>query len=74
MAMQEELNQFKKNNVCELVCKPEHQSVVGTKLVFRNKIDESCVVVRNKAILVTQRDNQEKGVNFDETFAPVARL
>ncbi|KAH9649857.1 hypothetical protein KPL70_026141 [Citrus sinensis] len=47
---------------------------VGTKWVFRNKMDESGVVVRNKARLVAQGYNQEQGIDFDETFAPVARL
>ncbi|KAH9685791.1 hypothetical protein KPL70_014095 [Citrus sinensis] len=74
MAMQEELNQFERNNVWELVPKPEHQSVIGTKWIFRNKMDESGVVVRNKGRLVAQGYNQEEGIDFDETFAPVARL
>ncbi|KAH9687354.1 Integrase catalytic domain-containing protein [Citrus sinensis] len=74
MTMQEELNQFERNNVWELVLKPEHQSVTGTKWVFRNKMDESGVVVRNKARLVAQGYNQEEGIDFDETFTPVARL
>ncbi|KAH9780087.1 Integrase catalytic domain-containing protein [Citrus sinensis] len=74
MAMQEELNQFERNNVWELVPKPEHQSIIGTKWVFRNKMDESGVVVRNKARLVAQGYNQEEGIAFDKTFAPVARL
>ncbi|KAH9658405.1 hypothetical protein KPL70_023484 [Citrus sinensis] len=74
MAMQEELNQFERNNVWELVPNPEHQSIIGTKWVFRNKMDESGVVVRNKARLVAQGYNQEERIDFDETFAPVARL
>ncbi|KAH9763753.1 hypothetical protein KPL70_001275 [Citrus sinensis] len=74
MAMQEELNQFERNNVWELVPNPEHQSIIGTKWVFRNKMDESGVVVRNKARLMAQGYNQEEGIDFDETFAPVARL
>ena len=74
MAMQEELNQFERNNVWELVHKPEHQSIIDTKWVFRNKMDKSGVVVRNKARLVAQDYNQEEGIDFDETFAPVARL
>ena len=74
MAMQEELNQFERNNMWELVPNPEHQSIIGTKWVFRNKMDESGVVVRNKARLVAQGYNQEEGIDFDETFAPVARL
>ncbi|KAH9671187.1 Integrase catalytic domain-containing protein [Citrus sinensis] len=74
MTMQEELNQFERNNVWELVPNPEHQSIICTKWVFRNKMDESGVVVRNKAKLVAQGYNQEEGIDFDETFAPVARL
>ena len=74
MAMQEELNQFERNNVWELVPNPEHQSIIGTKWVFRNKMDEFGVVVRNKARLVAQGYNQEEGIDFNETFAPVARL
>ncbi|KAH9782035.1 Integrase catalytic domain-containing protein [Citrus sinensis] len=74
MAMQEELNQFERNKVWELVPKPEYQSIIGTKWVFRNKMDESGMIVRNKARLVAQGYNQEEGIEFDETFAPVARL
>ena len=55
--MQEELNQFERNQVWDLVPKPEHQSIIGTKWVFRNKLDESGVVVRNKARLVAQGYN-----------------
>ncbi|GJU09123.1 retrovirus-related pol polyprotein from transposon TNT 1-94 [Tanacetum coccineum] len=47
---------------------PIIQSVIGTKLVFRNKLDE------NKARLVAQGYNQQKGIDYDETYAPVARL
>ena len=57
MAIQEELNQFERNNVSELVPKPEHQSIIGTKWVFRNKMDESGVLVRNKDRLVAQGYN-----------------
>ena len=58
----------------ELVSKPEHQSIIGIEWVFRNKMDESGVVVRNKARLVAQGYNQEKWIDFDETFAHVAML
>ena len=74
IAMQEELNQFKRNNVWELVFNPKDQSIIGTKWVFRNKIDESGVAVRNKIRLVAQGYNQEERIYFDETFAPIARL
>ena len=74
MAMQEELSQFERNQVWELVPKPTHQAVIGTRWVFRNKLDEHGEIVRNKARLVAQGYNQEEGIDFDETFAPVARL
>ena len=74
MAMQEELSQFERNQVWELVPKPTHQAVIGTRWVFRNKLDEHGEIVRNKARLVARGYNQEEGIDFDETFAPVARL
>ena len=63
----------KRNNVPKLVPKPQDPSVIGTKSIFRNKLDESGIVVRNKTKLVAQGYNQEKGIDFDETYAPVAR-
>ncbi|GKA49878.1 retrovirus-related pol polyprotein from transposon TNT 1-94 [Tanacetum coccineum] len=74
MAMQEELNQFKTNNVWSLVPPPENQTIIGTKWVFKNKLDENGIVSRNKARLVAQGYNQQEGIDFDETYAPVARL
>nr|GEY83069.1 copia protein [Tanacetum cinerariifolium] len=47
---------------------------IGTKWVYRNKNDERGVVVRNKARLVAQRHRQEEGIEYDEVFAPVARI
>jgi hypothetical protein len=53
MAMKEELNQFKGNNVWTLVPRPTHQSIIGTKWVFfRNKKEENGIIIRNKARLV----------------------
>ncbi|GJT84538.1 retrovirus-related pol polyprotein from transposon TNT 1-94 [Tanacetum coccineum] len=74
VAMQEELNQFVANDVWELVPLPMSQSVIGTKWVFRNKLDENGIVSRNKARLVAQGYNQQEGIDYDETYAPVARL
>ncbi|GJU24151.1 retrovirus-related pol polyprotein from transposon TNT 1-94 [Tanacetum coccineum] len=74
MAMQEELNQFKTNDVWSLVPPPENQTIIGTKWVFKNKLDENGIVSRNKARLVAQGYNQQEGIDFDETYAPVARL
>jgi hypothetical protein len=73
VAMQEELNNFTRNEVWHLVPHP-NQNVVGTKWVFRNMQDEHGVVTRNKARLVAKGYSQVKGLDFDETYAPVARL
>ncbi|GKC48974.1 copia protein, partial [Tanacetum coccineum] len=48
--------------------------LTGTKWVFRNKLDENGVVSRNKARLVAQGYNQQEGIDYDETYTPVARL
>ena len=72
--MQEELNQFTRNEVWELVPRPEDKTIIGTKWVYKNKMNEQGEVVRNKARLVAQGYCQEEGINCDETFAPVARL
>jgi hypothetical protein len=69
--MQEELNNFKRNEVWSLVPRPK-QNVVGTKWVFHNKQDEHRVVTRNKAQLVVKGYAQVVGLVFEETFAPVA--
>ncbi|GJS12135.1 retrovirus-related pol polyprotein from transposon TNT 1-94 [Tanacetum coccineum] len=74
IAMQEELNQFVTNDVWSLVPPPENQTVIGTKWIFKNKLDENGVVSRNKARLVAQGYNQQEGIDFDETYALVARL
>ncbi|XP_073152562.1 uncharacterized mitochondrial protein AtMg00820-like [Henckelia pumila] len=73
-AMQDELNQFERNSVWYLVPRPLDKSIIGTIWVFKNKLNESGNVVRNKARLVAQGYRQEEGIDFDETFAPVARL
>ena len=72
--MQEELNQFERNKVQNLVEKPLDHPIIGTKCVFKNKLDENRVVARNKARLVTKGYNQEEGIDFDGTFAPISRL
>ncbi|GJT65000.1 zf-CCHC domain-containing protein [Tanacetum coccineum] len=74
MAMQEEINRFKTNDVWELVPNPMDMTIIGTKWVYRNKLDENGVVTRNKARLVAQGYNQQEGIDYDETYAPVARL
>lgn len=74
IAMQEELLQFQCNDVWELVSRPSDKNIVGTKWIFKNKSDDFGVVTRNKARLVAQGYKQVEGIDFDETFAPVARL
>jgi hypothetical protein len=71
--MQEDLNKFKRNEVWSLVERLK-LNIVGTKWVFCNKQNEHQVVTRNNARLVSKDYSQVEGLDFDETFAPVARL
>ncbi|GKD93624.1 putative ribonuclease H-like domain-containing protein, partial [Tanacetum coccineum] len=73
-AMQDELLQFKLLKVWTLVDLPRDKWAIGTKWVFRNKKDERGIVVKNKARLVAQGYTQEEGIDYDEVFAPVARI
>ena len=75
-AMQEELQQFELNNVWELVKRPDpwKHNIFGTKWIYHNKKDEHGQVVRNKACLIAQGYTEVEGIDFDETFSPVARL
>ncbi|GKD28611.1 putative ribonuclease H-like domain-containing protein, partial [Tanacetum coccineum] len=73
-AMQEELLQFKIQKVWILVDLPYGKRAIGIKWVYRNKKDKRGVVVRNKSRLVAQGHRQEEGIDYDEVFAPVARI
>nr|GFA75541.1 ribonuclease H-like domain-containing protein [Tanacetum cinerariifolium] len=73
-AMQEELLQFKIQNVWTLVDCPKGIRPIGTKWVLKNKKDERGIVIRNKARLVAQGHTQEEGIDYDEVFALVARI
>jgi hypothetical protein len=73
-AMNEDLDQIEKNNTWELVPRPEDKNVIGSKWVFKNKMNEKGQVVRNKARLVCKGYAQVEGQDFDENFAPMARL
>ena len=74
LAMQDELSQFERSQVWDLVPRPNNKSIIDTKWVFRNKLDDKGIVVRNKARLVARGFNQVEGLDYDETYAPVARL
>ncbi|GJY77277.1 putative ribonuclease H-like domain-containing protein [Tanacetum coccineum] len=65
---------FKNSEIWILVDLPYGKKAIGTKWVYRNKKDERGVVVRNKARLVAQGHRQEEGIDYDEVFAPVARI
>nr|GFC90727.1 putative ribonuclease H-like domain-containing protein [Tanacetum cinerariifolium] len=73
-AIQEELLQFKMQKVWILVDLPYGKRDIGTKWVYKNKKDERGIVIRNNARLVAQRYTQEEGIDYEEVFAPVARI
>jgi hypothetical protein len=73
-AMDEELDQIEKNDTWELVPRPKNKNVINTKWVFRNKLNEDGHVTRNKSRLVCKGYAQIEGIDFEETFALVARM
>jgi hypothetical protein len=73
-SMHEELENFERNQVWELVYSPPGCKSIGTKWVWKNKEGEKGEVVRNKSRLVAQGFSQKEGIDYEETFAPVARL
>ncbi|KAJ9535723.1 hypothetical protein OSB04_un001123 [Centaurea solstitialis] len=73
-AMQEELNQFECLGVWRLVPRPKNKTIIDLKWIFKNKKDEDGIVTRNKARLVAKGFKQQAGIDYDETFAPVARI
>nr|GEW16233.1 retrovirus-related Pol polyprotein from transposon TNT 1-94 [Tanacetum cinerariifolium] len=73
-SMQEELHQFDRLDVWELVDRPLCTNVINLKWLWKNKRDEENTVIRNKSRLVAKGYAQKEGVDFEESFAPVARL
>ncbi|GKE27391.1 retrovirus-related pol polyprotein from transposon TNT 1-94, partial [Tanacetum coccineum] len=73
-SMQDELNQFKRLQFWELVPRPEGKNIIALKWLWKNKCDAENIVVQNKTCLVAKGYRQEEGIDFEESFAPVARL
>ncbi|GJS35318.1 retrovirus-related pol polyprotein from transposon TNT 1-94 [Tanacetum coccineum] len=73
-SMQEELHQFERLNVWELVERPAGRNIIGVKWLWKNKTDAENTVIRNKSRLVAKGYHREEGIDFEESFALVARL
>nr|GEU34081.1 retrovirus-related Pol polyprotein from transposon TNT 1-94 [Tanacetum cinerariifolium] len=73
-AMQEEIHQFERLDVWELIDRPLCKNVINMKWLWKNKRDEENTVIRNKARLVAKGYGHKEGIDFEESFAPVARL
>nr|GEZ67176.1 retrovirus-related Pol polyprotein from transposon TNT 1-94 [Tanacetum cinerariifolium] len=72
--MQEELNEFERLEVWELIPRPDKVMVITLKWIYKVKLDELGGILKNKARLVARGYRQEEGIDFEESFAPVARL
>jgi hypothetical protein len=72
--MDEELDQIEKNDTWELVPRPNDKNVINTKWVYKNKLNEDEHVTRNKARLVCKGYAQVERIDFEETFALVAKI
>nr|GFA11444.1 retrovirus-related Pol polyprotein from transposon TNT 1-94 [Tanacetum cinerariifolium]GFA12249.1 retrovirus-related Pol polyprotein from transposon TNT 1-94 [Tanacetum cinerariifolium] len=72
--MQEELHEFERLEVWELVPRPDKVMVITLKWIYKVKLDELGGILKNKARLVSRGYCQEEGIDFEESFAPVARL
>ncbi|GJZ86559.1 retrovirus-related pol polyprotein from transposon TNT 1-94 [Tanacetum coccineum] len=73
-AMQEELNEFERLEVWELIPRPDKVMMITLKWIYKVKLDELGGILKNKARLVARGYRQEEGIDFEESFAPVARL
>nr|GEV84790.1 hypothetical protein [Tanacetum cinerariifolium] len=73
-AMQEELNEFERLEVWKLVPRPDQVMMITLKWIYKVKLDELGGILKNKARLVARGYRQEDGIDFEESFAPVARL
>nr|GFB74113.1 retrovirus-related Pol polyprotein from transposon TNT 1-94 [Tanacetum cinerariifolium] len=72
--MQDEIHEFDRLQVWELVPQPDCVMIIALKWIYKVKLDEYGDVLKNKARLVAKGYRQEKGIDFEESFAPVARI
>nr|GFC46796.1 retrovirus-related Pol polyprotein from transposon TNT 1-94 [Tanacetum cinerariifolium] len=72
--MQDELDKFARLKVWRLVPRPEGKTIIKTKWIFKNKKNKSSLVIQNKSRLVAVGYSQQEGIDYDETFVPVARI
>jgi len=72
--MDEELDQTEKNDTWELVPRPHDKNFIGTKWIFKNKLNENGEVIRNKARIVCKGYAQQQCIDFEENFAPISKL
>ena len=73
-AMNDELDQIEKSQTWEIVPRPKGMNVIGTKWIFKNNFNEDVKAIRNKSRLVCKGYAQIEGIDFEENFAPMARL
>ncbi|GKC16665.1 retrovirus-related pol polyprotein from transposon TNT 1-94 [Tanacetum coccineum] len=73
-SMQDELNSFKQLDVWELVPLPEGRHAIKVKWLWKNKTDAENMIIQNKSCLVSKGYSQQEGIDFEESFAPVAQL
>ncbi|GKC70771.1 retrovirus-related pol polyprotein from transposon TNT 1-94 [Tanacetum coccineum] len=73
-SMQDELHQFERLDVWELVPRPDRKNIIAVKWLWKNKSDAENIAIRNKYRLVAKGYKQEEGIDFEESFAPVSRL
>lgn len=74
LCKRKELNQFQRNKIWEHTLRYNSKHIIDTKWMFKNKLGENGIIIRNKARLVAQGYNQEEVIGFDETFALVLKL
>jgi len=72
--MNKELDQIEKNQTWELVPRTKDKNVIGTKWIFKNRLNENGEITKKNAILVCKGYSHVEGIDFEEIYAPVARL